>query len=85
MPTIKTAISIDKNLFDEVEELSHKIHLSRSQIFSQAVQSLIEKKNNLNLFKKLNEAYGYNQTIEEKEIVSTAKRAALRMAKETWK
>jgi len=85
MPTIKTAISIDKDLFNEVEELSHKIHLSRSQIFSQAVKSLIERKDNLTLLQKLNKAYGSDTDGEDQKISSIAKRAAIRQAKGTWK
>jgi metal-responsive CopG/Arc/MetJ family transcriptional regulator len=85
MATIKTAISINKDLFNEVEALSHKIHLSRSQIFSQAVQDLIERKENLSLLQKLNEAYGSDANSEDKIISSIAKRANARLAKETWK
>ena len=85
MATIKTAISIDKDLFDEVEALSHRIHLSRSQIFSQAVQGLIERKDNLTLLQKLNEAYGSDANCEDKTIYSIAKRATTRLAKDTWK
>jgi metal-responsive CopG/Arc/MetJ family transcriptional regulator len=66
MPTIKTAISIEKNLFDKINRLSDEIKLSRSQIFSQAVRYFIERKNNLELVRRINRAY--SDILDENEI-----------------
>lgn len=57
MATIKTAISIDEDLYSKVKDLSLHLNISKSQIFSQAVSYIIEKKDNLELLKKLNEVY----------------------------
>lgn len=43
MATIKTAISIDKNLFDKINKLAEEIKLTGSQIFPQAVSYFVEK------------------------------------------
>ena len=57
MPAIKTAISIDEDLYNKVKDLSSSLNISKSQIFSQAVEYFINKKNNLELLKKINESY----------------------------
>lgn len=85
MATIKTAISIDRSLFAEINKLAHETHLSRSQIFSQAVQHLVGYRDNLALFKKLNEAYGSEVTPDEIKHRKYSKKAALRLLKDTWK
>ena len=57
MATVKTAISIEKSLYKKLKKLSEEINISRSQIFSQAVEYFINKKDNLELLKKINDAY----------------------------
>ena len=51
---MKTAISIDDELFKKVEKLSDKLHISRSKLFTQALEYLIEKNESLEIIQKLN-------------------------------
>lgn len=60
MPFMKTAISIDENLFHKAEKLSAKLHVSRSQLFAQALEYLIDRSETLEIIQKLNEVYGQN-------------------------
>lgn len=85
MPTIKTAISIDKDLFDEINQLALKTHVSRSQFFSQAAEFVIHKNENLSLFQKLNEAYGSKPSPDEAAIITHSKKYHARVARESWK
>jgi len=57
MATIKTAISIDEGLYIKVKDLSSRLNISKSRIFSQAVEYFIDKNDNLELLKKINDAY----------------------------
>ena len=66
MAVVKTAISIDESLFDKISKLSDEIKLSRSQIFSQAVRYFIDRKNNLELVRKINQTY--SDVLDEDEI-----------------
>ena len=66
MAVVKTAISIDESLFDKISKLSNEIKLSRSQIFSQAVRYFIDRKNNLELVRKINQTY--SDVLDEDEI-----------------
>jgi metal-responsive CopG/Arc/MetJ family transcriptional regulator len=84
MAVIKTAISIDESLFDKINRLSEEIKLSRSQIFSQAIQYFIERKNNLELVRKINRAY--SDVLDEDEIkqLERSKRKFKEIIKEEW-
>lgn len=84
MGTIKTAISIDSNLFEKINKLSEEIKLSRSQIFSQAVKYFIERKNNLELVRRINRAYPDVIDEDEKELLESSKHKYAEIIEEEW-
>ena len=57
MPNIKTAISIEKPIFDQVNDLAQNLNISRSRLFVLAAQEFIRRHKNLELLKSLNQAY----------------------------
>ena len=57
MPTIKTAISIEKPVFDQMDDLAKKLKISRSRIFAMAAEEFRNRRDNIELLKKINEAY----------------------------
>ncbi len=61
MPSIKTAISIEQPIFEDVNVLARKMNVSRSYIFSQAAREYIQKHKNMTLLKQINEAYNDSQ------------------------
>jgi metal-responsive CopG/Arc/MetJ family transcriptional regulator len=73
MPYMKTAISIDEDLYRKAEKLSTKLNLSRSQLFAQALEFLLEKSETLEIIQKLNEVYGPND-METKQTARAGKR-----------
>lgn len=73
MSYVKTAISIDENLFKKAEKLSTKLHISRSQLFAQALEYLLEKSETLEIIQKLNAIYGQGND-EGKAVTKTGKR-----------
>jgi metal-responsive CopG/Arc/MetJ family transcriptional regulator len=84
MAVIKTAISIDESLFEQIRKLSEEIKLSRYQIFSQAVKYFIDKKNNLELVRKINTAYSDILDEEERDRLKKSKRKYKEILKEEW-
>ena len=84
MAVIKTAISIDERLFDKINRLSDEIKLSRSQIFSQAVKYFIERKSDLELVRKINQAYSDVLDEDEMERLDKSKRKYKEILKEEW-
>ena len=63
MAIMKTAISIEKDLFLKAEALSAKLDISRSQLFAQALQYLIGKSETLEVIRKLNEVYATDDAV----------------------
>ena len=57
MKTVKTAISLQKTLFDHVNELAEELHMPRSQLFVVAVEEFIERYESRKLLEALNEVY----------------------------
>lgn len=84
MAVIKTAISIDESLFEQIRKLSEEINLSRNQIFCQAVKYFIDKKNNLELVRKINSAYSDILDEEERVGLEKSKRRYKEIVKEEW-
>lgn len=54
---IKTAISLDKELFDEVEALAQEMEVSRSYVFSLAARQFIEHHRSQEMLDEINEAH----------------------------
>jgi metal-responsive CopG/Arc/MetJ family transcriptional regulator len=57
MTTVKTAISIQKSLFEKVNSLAEELQMPRSQLFVLAVEEFIQRHHNRNMLKALNEVY----------------------------
>ncbi len=57
MPGVKTAISLNEELFSKVNQLADDLHISRSKVFTLAVQDYVKKQENQALLARLNEAY----------------------------
>lgn len=54
---MKTAISIPNEVFESAEKLSKRLGQSRSQLYTQAINSYVIKYQKDNLTEKLNEVY----------------------------
>jgi metal-responsive CopG/Arc/MetJ family transcriptional regulator len=84
MTVIKTAISIDKSLFEKINQLANEIKLSRSQIFSQAVRYFVDKRDNLELVRRINQAYSDVLDEAETRLLEKSKRRYKETLKEEW-
>ena len=57
MASIKTAISIEKPLFEQVDALAHELKISRSRLFVLAAREFIKRYKNRKLLDAINDAY----------------------------
>jgi metal-responsive CopG/Arc/MetJ family transcriptional regulator len=73
MSYMKTAISIDENLFRKAEKLSTKLQVSRSQLFAQALEYLLDRSETLEIIQKLNAVYGQDDA-ESKVLTKGGKK-----------
>lgn len=58
MANIKTAISLQKALFDQVDALAREKKVSRSRLFVMALEDYLRREENRKLAKQLAEVYG---------------------------
>jgi metal-responsive CopG/Arc/MetJ family transcriptional regulator len=84
MTNIKTAISIDKPLFEQVDGLAHRLNTSRSRIFALAAAEFIERHKNLKLLEALNAAYDDFPDEKEASLKSAMRSRHLKMVKDQW-
>ena len=82
MPNIKTAISIEKPIFEKMDVLAKNLKISRSRVFALAAQEFIKRHNNMELLKSLNDAY--DDLPESEPIVAEMRSSHYRMVKDQW-
>ncbi len=57
MVNVKTAISLQKSLFERVDDLAQELQVPRSHLFVLAVEEFIQRHENRRLLEALNDAY----------------------------
>ena len=58
---MKTAISIPDRVFRSAEQLAARLGVSRSELYSKALEALVEKHRDDLITTRLNEIYGVDQ------------------------
>jgi metal-responsive CopG/Arc/MetJ family transcriptional regulator len=84
MGTIKTAISIDSETYAQVEKLTKRLHISRSRFFTEAARTMVGKDRNLDLLKRINDAYKNDKDDDEVIQKKHQKRYAHKNVVEKW-
>ena len=84
MPTMKTAISIDKSLYRRVEALAKKLSLSRSQVFSQAVEYMIDRDENIELVRRINLAHEEGNGVDVNDVIHRSGKKFAGIVKGSW-
>ena len=79
MGAIKTAISVEEFLFQEMEHIAKERHLSRSEVFARAAEEFVERQKNLKTLNKLNKIYAVGQTQEERKQCKKAMKKMFRV------
>jgi metal-responsive CopG/Arc/MetJ family transcriptional regulator len=57
MASIKTAISIEESLYEQVNALANEMKIPRSKLFALAMEEYLRRKTNRELVQSINEAY----------------------------
>lgn len=83
--TIKTAISLDETLFNEVESLTKELNVSRSRLYTMAMQEFIKRHKAQKILAALNEVYRDGPDPEEVATRRAMKRyQQQRVADDAW-
>ena len=84
MATIKTAISIQESLFDQVNDLAEELQMPRSQLFALAIEEFIKRYENRTIFETLNEVYGEAPDSDEEALQEGMRRQQRQLVEGQW-
>lgn len=84
MATVKTAISIQENLFERIEELARELKISRSQLFARAIEDFIRREENRRITKDINDAYPGEADPAEEDRLLKMRSSHRRMVEGEW-
>ncbi len=84
MAIIKTAVSLQEPLFNQIEDLVKEQKTTRSALFSRALKEFIQRYQNKKMFDKLNKVYKDQPSREESEILNKIKKKQRSVANEKW-
>jgi metal-responsive CopG/Arc/MetJ family transcriptional regulator len=84
MANKKTAISIEKPLFEEVVALAEEMEVSRSHLFTLAAREFIQRHKNQKLLDAINAAYSGSSDTTEEALRVKMKSKQHRLVKGQW-
>jgi metal-responsive CopG/Arc/MetJ family transcriptional regulator len=84
MSVVKTAISLQEDLFQQVDQLAGDLKLSRSSLIAIALQEFIARHANKCLLEQLNAAYDEDPQTEEEALSKAHRRSYRRIAETNW-
>jgi predicted transcriptional regulator len=84
MTAIKTAISIDEQLFEGIEALASEMQVSRSHVFALAVEEYLQRHQNQRLLQAINEAHADGPDEAEIALRRQARRAQRQLVEGEW-
>lgn len=84
MANIKTAISIDKSLFEQMDDLANELKTSRSRVFVLAATEFIQRHKNQKLLEAINNAYDDFPDEKEASLESMRRSRHMNMVEDLW-
>ena len=84
MSKTKTAVSLDENLFEQAEAVAQEMNISRSQLFSLAVEEFIKRRQSQKMLELLNKVYEDAPDASEQQILREAKPKYRRLLEDEW-
>ena len=82
--TIKTAISIQKSLFEQAESLAQELNVSRSELFGLAIETFVKHHQNQLLLQEINKAYSEEQDSSDKARISKMRKHHRKVVRNEW-
>ena len=84
MANVKTAVSLQKSLFEQAEALADELRISRSRLFSIALEDYIRRSHNQHFLEKLNAAYEDVTDTKEHTLRRRMRRQHRRLVEGEW-
>ena len=84
MQTVKTAISLDKALFQRMQDAAQRMKIPRSRLVALALEAYLRQQENRALLAELNAAYAAGPDADEQELLAQARRSQGRAVEGEW-
>ncbi|MGI4787878.1 MAG: hypothetical protein ACRYFS_03405 [Janthinobacterium lividum] len=84
MAIVKTAISIDENIFQQAEEVASFLKVSRSRAFAMAMEEFAKRQKGEQITRQINESYTDEAADEDRKIVHQMRSAERPHAEMEW-
>ena len=82
--TVKTAISIQKSLFEQAENLAQELNVSRSELFGLAIETFVKNHQNQMLLQEINKAYSDEPDTNDKVRLSKMRKHHRKVVRDKW-
>jgi metal-responsive CopG/Arc/MetJ family transcriptional regulator len=82
--SIKTAVSLRKPLYEQVDKLAREMNVPRSQVFVLALEAYVTKYQNLLLLQEINKAFADKPEASEQKRVKSMRRNHRQLVEGTW-
>jgi len=82
--TVRTAISIQKSLYEKADAFAKEMKIPRSKLFSLALEAFLEKKESEKLLAEINAACSPEGDDEKKLRKAHKKRHSKAISEESW-
>ncbi len=82
--TVKTAISIQKSLFEQAESLAQQLNVSRSHLFGLALETFIKNLQSQRLLDEINQAYADEPDTAETVRLSKMRTSQRKLVESEW-
>jgi len=83
--SVKTAISLQKTLFQQINELAKELGVSRSRLFVMAIEDFIRQYENKKMLSKINRAYSdHSDRSEEKNAQVMRSKQKQLLEQDVW-
>ena len=84
MASIKTAVSIQESLFEQIEALASELNISRSRVFAIAVEEFVQRHQNRQLLEEINQAYDGSPNTTEQLYFEKTRRQHRKLMEGEW-
>jgi metal-responsive CopG/Arc/MetJ family transcriptional regulator len=84
MASIKTAISIEESLYDQVNALAKEMKIPRSQLFAIAMAEFLHRKKHHQLLQSINDAYADDLDESEKIMLEKMRQHQGKLQQTEW-
>jgi metal-responsive CopG/Arc/MetJ family transcriptional regulator len=82
---MKTAISLEDELLLEADRTARQMGVSRSRLFSIALEAYLRKRRNQEILGQLNKVYAGDPSLEERRTIAGVKRRFRSTIRDSWR